>query len=289
MTMEKEYMKTALAKLRGRQKTIRSMLLTEIVMMVFLLVLLFTVGIKAVYIVGAVVLVYNLFFIRPAKKQYLRELSHVEAVCGTGGSLMGCDYLAKDALPKDILQQYSLVSPRQWPVDAICRHRLTGSYAGAELSICECSFALKYGAKNGELDFVSGSFIEAQLPKSTALKLCCMSRDIAHISEALPELECYGLKPAAFKNRRAQELAFGFADDGNVPEWLESRLVKLCSNGAKILLSIQGDRLAIFIIGRFYAQKNRLSDNLSAESLSANRLPERDAALDLIRIIQQKS
>ena len=289
MTMEKDSLKTELAKLQGRQKAIRSMLLTEIVMMILLLVLLFTIGIRSVYTVGAVVLAYNLFFIQPAKKQYLGNLSRAEAVCGTGGSLLDCSYKAKGNLQKDALQQYALVSPRQWPVEAICRHQLNGSYAGAEVSLCECSFALKHGVRNGDVSFLSGSFIQAKFTKSSVFRLCCMSRDIVHISEDLPDLECYALKPAAFRNKRANALAFGFANDGNIPEWMESRLIKLCANGAKIMLSIQGDRLAIFIIGRFYAQKHRLSDSLSAESIGANRLPERDAALDLIRIIQQNA
>lgn len=283
-----ENIKKELSALQRHKKSVGNLMLTEIIMLAVLIILLFTVDIKAVYAVGVVVLLYNLFVIRPNKKRYTQRITAMECLFGVGEELTDCTYEPKGYLPSDALEQACLVSPRQWNMDAVCRHSIKGSYFGSKIHISEASFALNYGAKKGDTAFISGTWIEAELPQSTGHKICCMSRDITHISDTCPDLTAFGLKPLPFIRKKTDDEALAFSA-AEVPEWLEPRFLKLSANGAKVLLSLQDNRLTVMINARFYAAKHKLSDSVNQQTLSFNRLPEKAAVLDLIRIIQRNA
>lgn len=283
-----EEIKAALQKLSAEKSGLLRLVITEIVMLVIMLVLLFTVDIKAVYAAGAVTLIYNFLILHPAKKRYLANINRAECLLGVGANLQDCEYSLKDGLPKDMLEKACLVTPRTWPAEAVCRHRLKGKYAGAQVQISECSFALKYGAANGAVAFVSGSCIRAELTEDARQMLCCMRRDVDYVSDGLPELECYGLSRCDFGSAKANETNLAYSATGEIPEWLEKRFLKLSST-APALLSLQGKELVILLVSRFYAPRHKVSDVLTEETLSFNRLPETAAALDIIKIIQHKA
>lgn len=284
-----EDIKKELSALQQQKKSIGSLMLTEIVMLAVLIILLFTVDIRAVYAAGVVILFYNLFVIRPNKKRYTRRITAMECLFGVGGQLTDCSYEWKDSLPRDALEEACMVSPRSWSIDAVCRHSIRGSYFGAKVHISEASFALSFGPGKSDHSFVSGTWIQAELPKKTGLSLCCMSRDIPRISDTEPDLSAFSLSPAFFASDKADHTAFAFSAEEEIPEWLEKRFLKLCANGGRVILSLRDDRLAILMPSRFYAAKHKLSDSVTQQTLSFDRLPETDAVLDLIRIIQRNA
>lgn len=262
---------------------------TEIIMLIVLVLLLLTANIKVVYAVGAVVLVYNLFVIRPNKKRYTKQITETECMFGVGKELSDCTYDYKSCLPKDTLERDRLVCPRQWDVEAVCRHSVKGEYSGAKVEISEASFGLRYGISRGETAFISGTYIEVTLPKSSGLDVCIFSKDIKHISDDAPDLSVYGLSPASLRSKKANDALLAYTADENVPEWLEKHFLKLCSHGAKTMMNLQGDRLSLMAVSRFYAAKHRLSDPVSMQTVCFDRLPEKADALELIRIIQRNA
>lgn len=284
-----EEIKNQVIELQKEKSALRSMMMTEIALLAAMLVLLFTVNLKTVYLAGIPALVYSLLLMRPAKKRYLSRLNRAECLLGIGAGLEECQYSFKGSLPKDALEKACLVSPREWPVEAVCRHSIKGSFAGADVHICECSFALKHGVRSGDVSFLSGSWISAQLLQNSGLNLCCMSRNVEHVSDGIFDLNCYGLRRVPFASGKAKEGALAFTDGDRIPEWLEKQFMKLFGSGTGALLSLQGDELSIMIVHRFYAPKHKVSDPFTEDSLSFNRLPELTAALDIIRIIQRNA
>ena len=77
-----EEIKAALQKLSAEKSGLLRLVITEIVMLAIMLVLLFTVDIKAVYAAGAVTLIYNFLILRPAKKRYLANINRAECLRG---------------------------------------------------------------------------------------------------------------------------------------------------------------------------------------------------------------
>lgn len=284
-----ENIKKEILNLQQRKKSVGNLMLTEILMLAVLIILLFTVDISAVYTAGAVVLLYNLFVIRPNKKRYIRHITALECMYGVGGQLTDCSYEPKDTLPKDTLEQACMAKPRQWSADAVCRHSIKGRYFGSRIHISEASFALNYGAGKGDTAFISGTWIDVELPKQSSHRICCISRNIAHISSSPPDLSGFGLDPIPFNARKSDDIAFAFSAEKEIPDWLEKRFTKLCANGTKVMLSLYDNRLAVMLPSRFYAAKHKLSDGISQQTLTFDRLPEKDAVLDLIRIIQRNA
>lgn len=284
-----EEIKNELSLLEKEKSGLKTMLISQVTLLGVMLLLLFTTDIRVVYAAGLLALIYNLFIMRPAKKRYLAHITKAECLFGVGAELKDCSYELKGSLPKDLPERAYLVSPREWPQEAVCRHSLKGLYDGAQVHISECSFAVKHGQAKTSQSFLGGSCITAELEKDSGLSLCLLSRDIDYVSDELPELECFCMESLPFASKKANEAAFAFSDGEDIPEWLEKRFMKLGSNGAKVLLSLQGRKLTILLIPRFYAAKHKVSDTVTAQTLGFNRLPEMPAALDIIRIIQRNA
>ena len=74
-----ERIEEELIRLRQNKKSIGTLLLTESIMLVLVIVLLFTVNIGAVYALCGAILIFNLLIIRPSVRRYRK----MESVRGT--------------------------------------------------------------------------------------------------------------------------------------------------------------------------------------------------------------
>ena len=284
-----ERIEEELLRLRQNKKSIGTLLLTESIMLVLVIVLLFTVNIGAVYALCGAILIFNLLIIRPSVRRCRNELTAMEVMYGAAGDIQECIYKDKDKLDKDTLERDKFVSPREWPTEAICRHSVSGRYIDACVQMCECSFAVKYGSRRTNTMFLSGTYIQAEMRKGTGLSISCISRDIPYISEDRPELLGYGYMPADFTIEKAGKLVWAFSTDGNIPDWFQKQFIKLVGQGSKIMVNLDDDKFRLFIVSRYFAVKHRLNETVSEESLSRNRLPEKTAVFDTLRIIQQNA
>lgn len=287
--MTKSDIKKELISLQQRKRSVGNLMITQVLMLILIIVLLFTADIRVVYSVGASTLLYILMVVRPNKNRYTQNITALECLYGLGADLTDCRYEHVGSLPRDLLEQTQLVSPRQWDMDAVCRHRVEGSSCGANITVSEASFALRYGPRKSDVSFVSGTWVRVQLPKATGLDVRCISRGIQHVSDMLPDLSQYGLSYVPFVDKKLREAAYAFTSGEDVPGWLEKQFSKLCGSGARVMLSIRADQVGILIESRFYAAKHKLSDQVTEQTLSFNRLPEKAAVLELIRIIQRNA
>ena len=287
--MTKSDIKKELNSLQQRKRSVGNLMMTQVLMLVLIIVLLFTADIRVVYTLGAATLLYILMVVRPNKNRYTQNITALECLYGLGGDLNDCCYEYVGSLPRDLLEQTQLVSPRQWDMDAVCRHRVEGNSFGAHITVCEASFALRHGPRKSDMGFVSGTWIQVQLPKATALDVRCISRGIQRVSDLLPDLSQYGLCYVPFADKKLREAAYAFTPGEDVPGWLEKQFSKLCGSGARVMLSICADQVGILVESRFYAAKHKLSDQVTEQTLSFNRLPEKAAVLELIRIIQRNA
>lgn len=278
-----------LFELRKRKKAIGQLLAAEIIMLLLITVMVFTANIETVYVLCGAVLIYNLIIVRPPIRRYKKELTAMELMYGAAGEIDDCVYQEKGELAKESLEKDKLLPPGEWPDGAICRHSVKGRYINATIGMCECSFVVRYGSGRSEVTFLSGTYVQSEMAGETDLKISCISKDIPHISERIPAMTQYGLLPAQLKGEKTAETFWAFSEDGNIPEWLEKQMMKLCSSGLKILMSLNENKVSIFLVSRFYTAKHHLSFQLSRESLSWNRLPEKRVVFDTLRIIQQNA
>lgn len=284
-----EKIEQELLELRKKKKAIGQLLAAEIIMLLLIIVVVFTADIETVYVLCGVVLIYNLFIVRPPIRKYKKELTAMELMYGAAGDIADCEYQEKDGLAKDSLEQDKLLPPGEWPDGAICRHSVKGRYINASIKMCECSFVVRYGSRRSEAVFLSGTYVQADMADQTGLSISCISRGIPHISESMPDLTQYGLQPVQPGGEKARNIFWAFSERAKLPEWLEKQLIKLSASGSKILMSLNGHRVSIFLVSRFYTAKHHLSYPLSQDSLSWNRLPEKQAIFDTLRIIQQNA
>ncbi len=277
-----------LAKLQRSKKAIGTLTTTLVAMLVLLLALLFIKDTTTVYTIGIFVLLYSILVVRPAKKRYLEDFSEAIALSYVSDVLEEPRYIRKAALPKNILEAAKLISPRMWPSDAICRHKIHGAAHGADIEVCECSFGVKHGPRHGDVAFLSGICIRIQLSASSPLSISCMSQEIPHVSDAAPDLSAYNLKRAPFKSAPSVQPVYLFTPDGQpVPDRIKRCLTIVFAFEQPIMLSFHNNQLFLLSLSRFYVPRPRLSTPVNQETLSANHLPELDAALALIQMIQR--
>ena len=281
---------TELKALAGSKKSIGSLLLGELVGLLVALVMLFTVGLYSAYCIGFVILLYDLLLIRPARKRRKLRLTAMNAVLGTGEPLENCTYQHRAELPADIFSRTKLSAAEEWPIGAICRHKVEGTRLRAGVSLCECSVGMKWGRRRGDVEFLSGTLFTASGLKTGTAEAVCICRDMPYGAIGVENFEKLGFARCDFSSAKLNDYAILLTRGGNAPMWLESSLLKLSDSGrTQMLLSLTEGALTVFLRARFFAGKYSAGADATAEMLTASRLPELNMLLEMLSKNQQET
>lgn len=224
--------------------------------------------------------------LRPLTKRYQRDFIENTLRYGLCGEMQRFVYNGAQAVSREVLKELPLLPDG----NVLCREGF-GAHCGV-LSLAGNEISLHYsvpqpGKAKPDYRFWSGTLLELCWPgQGQGQPLTVLVDRRLADATVLEHLQDAGVAPCPLEDAALAERFVLLQPDGAPalapPVWRRIKSLAKVAPG-NFALCLQGQRLAVFLSGRFYAQKILVKYPVSEAALRGDRLPERDALLALAR------
>lgn len=238
------------------------------------------------YSAACTLAVFYLFCVQPVTKRYQEQLTAEMVRLGVCQGFSRAEAVGKQAITDSVLAETPLLPLSGRRREVLCREGFTGTWRG--LSVAGNEITLHFapsgaGGKRGAYHFWSGTLLDVSWEEESPLRFALLCRGLA-VEEVQSRFSAWRWveSPLTGTELGKRCLLLMPPDSGELPPGAIKRLERL-SKAVKgdFALHVQDKHLTAYLNGRFYGQKLPVRQPVTEDLLTFQRLPERDAVLEL--------